>query len=40
MRKKTLVLIGLLVVAGVALHLHLSRGPGLLQSLRRQIHGE
>jgi len=40
MRKKLLILIALLLVAGVAVHFHRSGGPGVLQSLRKAVHGE
>lgn len=40
MRKRILIVLAVLLVAGLALHLHRSGGPGLLESLRRSVHGE
>jgi len=38
-RKRILIILALVLVAGLALHLHGSRGPGILESLGRRIHG-
>lgn len=40
MRKRIIIGIALFVTIGLALYLHFSKGPGLLESLRQQIHGE
>lgn len=40
MRKRILIFLAILLVGGLALHLHRSKGPGVLNSLRRSIHGE
>lgn len=40
MRKRILIVLAVLLVAGLALHLHRSGGSGLLESLRRSVHGE
>ncbi len=40
MRKRILIILAVLLVAGLALHLHRSKGPGVLDSLRRSVHGE
>jgi len=40
MRKRILIVLAILLVLALALHLHHSGGPGVLDSLRRSVHGE
>lgn len=40
MKKRLLLLLAALIVVGLAVHLHRSGGPGVLNRLRKQVHGE
>ena len=40
MRKKILFILAMLLAVSLAIHLHRSGGPRVLDSLRRSVHGE